>query len=185
MSEDRCVICGNYVPEGRMVCPECDARTKTLIDGRFCTPLIFEPSLTKDECPMCRRPMKNLSHGEMVQIAEEKRKLTPRYIDADAVIQAMWLNLYHLEDEMEKKHGLDPIERLNVQNGFESALKAVVTFPSSEVVEQKKGKWIVTGTFDDFLKCSCCGYKKPWNEDIFNFCPNCGAEMEKTDAEIY
>lgn len=44
--------------------------------------------------------------------------------------------------------------------------------------EQKKGKWIVTGMFDDFLKCSCCGYKKPWNEDTFNFCPFCGAKME-------
>ena len=45
--------------------------------------------------------------------------------------------------------------------------------------EQKKGKWIVTGMFDDFLKCSCCAYRKPWNQDIFNFCPNCGAEMRK------
>ena len=45
--------------------------------------------------------------------------------------------------------------------------------------EQKQGKWIVTGTFFDFLKCSCCGYKKPWNQDIFNFCPNCGARMEE------
>lgn len=44
--------------------------------------------------------------------------------------------------------------------------------------EQKKGRWIVTGMFDDFLKCSCCGYKKPWNQDIFNFCPHCGAKME-------
>lgn len=47
--------------------------------------------------------------------------------------------------------------------------------------EQKKGKWLVTGTFDGFLKCSCCKYMKPWNEDIFNFCPHCGAKMDKED----
>lgn len=54
--------------------------------------------------------------------------------------------------------------------------------------EQKNGKWIVTGTFDDFLKCSCCGYRKPWNQDIFNFCPNCGAKMDKEklkNGEVY
>ncbi len=45
-------------------------------------------------------------------------------------------------------------------------------------MEQKKGKkWIVTGTFNDFLKCPDCGYKKPWNQDIFNFCPKCGTDM--------
>lgn len=50
--------------------------------------------------------------------------------------------------------------------------------------KQKKGRWIVTGTFDDFLKCSCCGYKKPWNEDTFNFCPHCGVPMVEAKMEI-
>lgn len=50
--------------------------------------------------------------------------------------------------------------------------------------EQKKGRWIVTGTFDDFLKCSCCGYKKPWNEDTFNFCPYCGVPMVEAKMEV-
>ena len=95
----------------------------------------------------------------------------PRYIDADAVLQAMWNNLYHLEDEMEKKHGLDPIERLNVQNGFESALKAVATFPLSDVVERKKGKWIKRGKI---FQCSECE-KFSITQD--NYCANCGADM--------
>lgn len=25
INEDHCVICGDYVPEGRMVCPKCEA----------------------------------------------------------------------------------------------------------------------------------------------------------------
>ena len=58
MSEDRCICCGDIVPEGRMVCPNCEKQ----------------------------KPMKNLSHGEMVQIAEGKKNKTPRYIDANKLI---------------------------------------------------------------------------------------------------
>ena len=58
MSEDRCIICGEIIPEGRQVCPNCEKQ----------------------------KPMKNLSHGEMVQIAEGKKNKTPRYIDANKLI---------------------------------------------------------------------------------------------------
>ena len=58
MSEDRCIICGEIIPEGRQVCPICEKE----------------------------KLMKNLSHGEMVQIAEEKKNKTPRYIDANKLI---------------------------------------------------------------------------------------------------
>lgn len=70
MSEDHCVICGAYVPEGRIICPNCEAWKKSLIDERFCTPLItygtgytppitFGTEITKDTCPMCKRPFKD------------------------------------------------------------------------------------------------------------------------------
>ena len=26
MNDERCVCCGKYVPEGRMVCPECEKK---------------------------------------------------------------------------------------------------------------------------------------------------------------
>ena len=67
-------------------------------------------------------------------------------------------------------------------------LEYIDQMPEPDVVERTRGKWEVCGTFDDFLKCSCCGYKKPWNEEVFNFCPSCGAEMEKaneTPPNIY
>lgn len=53
--------------------------------------------------------------------------------------------------------------------------------------ERKRGKWIVIMnepniTFDE-CKCSECGvveyFNKGWKK--FNFCPNCGAEMEAND----
>lgn len=54
------------------------------------------------------------------------------------------------------------------------------TFPASDVVERKKGKWRerYTNTTDNeaigFYSCSECGFRDGWNT---NFCPNCGADM--------
>lgn len=62
-------------------------------------------------------------------------------------------------------------------DGLEFCINHLSTMPSAQP-EQKKGKWIVTGTFDDFVKCSCCGYKKPWDMFEMSFCPKCGAKME-------
>lgn len=45
--------------------------------------------------------------------------------------------------------------------------------------KQKEGKWIVSGMFDDFLKCSSCGYKQPWQTAIeYKYCADCGAKMK-------
>ena len=45
--------------------------------------------------------------------------------------------------------------------------------------KQSEGEWKVCGAFDDFLKCSCCGYDHPWQTAIeHKFCPNCGAKMK-------
>lgn len=75
------------------------------------------------------------------------------------------------------------ITEAQVKEYCEKRWLVVLTFDAFQRLKsaqpgRNKGKWKVCGTFGDFLKCSCCGYKKPWNEDVFNFCPNCGAEME-------
>lgn len=61
MSEDRCVICGAIVPEGRMVCPDCETGKKVMMNRFYglYTPLTFEPSLTKASCPACKRSFKD------------------------------------------------------------------------------------------------------------------------------
>ena len=48
------------------------------------------------------------------------------------------------------------------------------------IEERKKGKWIVCTerleeTFHTGSRCSVCNYWKPMG--IWNFCPNCGADM--------
>ena len=50
--------------------------------------------------------------------------------------------------------------------------------------KQKEGEWIVSGMFDDFLKCSSCGYQQPWQTAIeYKYCPNCGAKMKGGEAD--
>lgn len=59
----------------------------------------------------------------------------PRYIDADKALIDMWNALYRYEDESEKKNGLDAVERINIQNGFEIGQQIIANFPTSDVVE--------------------------------------------------
>lgn len=51
----------------------------------------------------------------------------------------------------------------------------------------KKGEWIYksayTGAGFGFYTCSVCG--KPYWQDNFNFCPNCGADMRGNTDDDY
>ena len=48
--------------------------------------------------------------------------------------------------------------------------------PLNEEV-RKEGKWIPYKLYlGDELKCSVCGYG--WGDEVYNFCPNCGAKMK-------
>lgn len=135
MSEDRCICCGDIVPEGRMVCPNCEKQ----------------------------KPMKNLSHGEMVQIAEEKKNKTPRYIDANRLIDlATHEGAYGYVD-----------------------VHDIYSIPVADVVERKKGRWIKNDFYEDALMCSCCNAyldKEDWGRHYFYFCYHCGAFMEGMDV---
>lgn len=58
--------------------------------------------------------------------------------------------------------------------------------PAADVRENVKGEWLyvveeIEGTTFRGCRCSKCNYWKGMG--IFNFCPNCGAEMKgKTDG---
>lgn len=137
MSEDRCIICGEIIPEGRHVCPICEKE----------------------------KPMKNLSHGEMVQIAEGKKKQPPRYIDANKLI-----------DLATHEGAYGYVDVHDIYNA-----------PTADVVERQKGEWRV---YEGEMTCSCC--ETTFYTDICEyidgnvpkFCPWCGADMrgEKQDG---
>lgn len=85
-----------------------------------------------------------------------------------------------------KREGMDEEERWFYDQGYKDGLKAA----------EKRGKWGYTEVRQypvgyNLAKCGCCGwthYSRPGEkwiltaEDVvtyFNYCPNCGARMEK------
>lgn len=94
----------------------------------------------------------------------------PRYIDADRFIE--WLDVGHLRTPYEKCHSdYDVKEMIDSQQ-------------TAEVQEVRRGKWVVYGMFDDFVKCSCCGYKDTRNHVIYEnlmYCGKCGANMDEEE----
>ncbi len=53
-------------------------------------------------------------------------------------------------------------------------VKAIRNIPSADVVEVKHGKWLAIGN-TGLASCKC-GYITD-RYSMFNFCPNCGADM--------
>lgn len=82
---------------------------------------------------------------------------------------------------------IDPqkIHYFKLANGEQVATKESINkIPAADVQEVKHGKWVVIGTFDDFLKCSICGYYSPmFTANAFNYCPICGAKMDEKEKE--
>ena len=50
--------------------------------------------------------------------------------------------------------------------------------PAADVAPVRRGRWIAT--HDEFCSCSVCKYPVyvAWGQT--NYCPNCGAKMDKT-----
>ena len=68
-------------------------------------------------------------------------------------------------------------------NTREAIAEMIMSVPSADVVERKKGKWIDVDDYSNIISgsCSACGWQAHLYEDDvvgMNFCPNCGAKME-------
>ena len=69
--------------------------------------------------------------------------------------------------------------------------KCITSMPAADVVEVRHGRWLTTDAYPHHLYCSVCykTYAKnaKWVNELdlpTNYCPNCGARMDKED-EIY
>ena len=68
------------------------------------------------------------------------------------------------------------------------AINAICSVPSAD---RQQGEWIKTSNdwIDGYCgerlfpyHCGCCGYKT-WDDELTNYCPNCGAKMRGADNE--
>ena len=70
-----------------------------------------------------------------------------------------------------------------------SLAAAISQTPAADVVEVRHGRWMTTDAYPHHLYCSVCykTYAKnaKWVNELdlpTNYCPNCGALMEKKEA---
>ncbi len=72
-------------------------------------------------------------------------------------------------------------------SALQNVEKAIATIPKADVVEVKHGRWIFINQAKSYLEppcgdiceCSLCGHKLDVSETNYNYCPNCGAKMDK------
>ena len=96
------------------------------------------------------------------------------YIEREAAIQA-------LGDEPETWSEHDPVE-IQEQNDWNYYKHCIEAVPAADVVEVRHGRWEMApcnGVCD--IRCSSCGYCPGIGFYSPNYCPNCGARMDKED----
>ena len=71
-----------------------------------------------------------------------------------------------------------------------SLAAAISQTPAADVVEVRHGRWMTTDAYPHHLYCSVCykTYAKnaKWVNELdlpTNYCPNCGASMDKEDEQ--
>lgn len=94
------------------------------------------------------------------------------YINREDAIQA---NIAQVE--FCKSEGLDFSGKLHI----DSVINNLKHIPAADVVERKHGEWIAVDPAYDYYKCSECRKGTTFDMKPYNFCPNCGAEMENAN----
>ena len=56
---------------------------------------------------------------------------------------------------------------------------AILNIPAADVAEVRHGRWLCVDTdTEQFFLCNRCKKKEYWES---NYCPNCGAKMDKDE----
>lgn len=71
---------------------------------------------------------------------------------------------------------IDICDCTDIDDIFIEVERTIDEQPTADVQEVGHGKWIKS---KNERKCSLCGYFYFTNTKSFNYCPNCGAKMDK------
>lgn len=99
---------------------------------------------------------------------------------------------YRVDPENDGSDGCTVVYK--VGNYSSDEIEAMLSdLPAADVAPVRHGKWIVTKEFNDVLDmdvekytCSACGEYRLTASGLSqatDFCPNCGAKMDKEDTE--
>jgi hypothetical protein len=86
--------------------------------------------------------------------------------------------IYHWKEKAEEQAAYI-FKRNNIS---EDVTWEVITVVEPKELKDTEARWLVSGLFDDFLKCSNCGESWSWATAAdFLFCPHCGKLMIKQE----
>ena len=84
-------------------------------------------------------------------------------------------NCDKIVEEFLEEHECD--ELWNVVRALRDFYEWTIDAPSV-IPTERIGEWIEDGYYDSpFRVCSYCGYEHPNQQEMWKFCPNCGADM--------
>jgi NADH pyrophosphatase NudC (nudix superfamily) len=103
----------------------------------------------------------------------------PEYIEREALIS-----------RLNKVCVTDDVFGMGMQTGIEHTINCTKEAPTADVVEVRHAKWVERKEiFSDYegeveaIGCSECG-KSQRHYQKTNYCPNCGAKMDKEKDDI-
>lgn len=107
-----------------------------------------------------------------------------RLIDADKLRETMYHEAFETDTDMQKWESGCWIRYKMFENAIENA-------PTIEAEPIRHGEWAVDTIYPSGVKkfhCSVCGQERTVHEKyegVFrqNYCPNCGAKMDKGEAD--
>lgn len=92
-----------------------------------------------------------------------------------------------MSDLISRKAAIKAIDDLpNCYNGYSDTYdKAYIIGVLEELPSvEKHGRWILDDEYDDFWRCSECGYEfviEGTDIPTYFYCPNCGAKMDEVE----
>ena len=102
--------------------------------------------------------------------------MSKEYVEREVISEGIRKYYYKNPPNSSYQEGFD--------RGLDTAQRVILNAPIADVVEVRHGRWIEQEkyTFGVMYDCSICGDRILNNGHSWNYCPNCGAKMDKEDA---
>ena len=116
--------------------------------------------------------------GNAITPCAKGGKAVSKYIDVDVFIKSFREALPGLKAQVDPD--LTPKAYAYLRGG-EAIIEDLTKFPAADVMEVRHGRWIEQEkyTFGVMYDCSICDNRILDNGHSWNYCPNCGAKMDK------
>ena len=112
----------------------------------------------------------------MKRLSDKAIEAVSKYIDVDVFIKSFREALPGLKAQVDPD--LTPKAYAYLRGG-EAIIEDLTKFPTADVAEVRHGRWLCVDTdTEQFFLCNRCKKKEYWES---NYCPNCGAKMDKEE----